>query len=48
MTVNRINPIIAIEMIFACIHERYVDLVKKLPKSPYINIMIEPEGRNTA
>lgn len=49
MTVNRINPIIPIERIFVCTGERYVDLVKEqLPELPERNIIIEPEGRNTA
>lgn len=49
MTVNRINPIIPIERIFVCTGEMYVDLVKEqLPELPERNIIIEPEGRNTA
>lgn len=49
MTVNRIKPIIPIERIFVCTGERYVDLVKQqLPELPERNIIIEPEGRNTA
>ncbi len=49
MTVKRILPIIPIERIFICTCERYVGLVKKqLPKLPDRNIIIEPEGRNTA
>lgn len=49
MTVNRIKPIIPIERIFICTGERYVDLVKEqLPELPERNIIIEPEGRNTA
>lgn len=49
MTVNRIKPIIPIEKIFVCTGERYVDLVKEqLPELPDRNIIIEPEGRNTA
>ena len=49
MTVNRIKPIIPIERVFVCTGEMYVDLVKEqLPELPEQNIIIEPEGRNTA
>lgn len=49
MTVNRIKPIIPVERIFVCTGEQYVDLVKKqLPELPERNIIVEPEGRNTA
>ena len=49
MTINRIKPIIPIERIFVCTGEMYVDLVKEqLPELPERNIIIEPEGRNTA
>lgn len=49
MTVDRILPIIPIERIFVCTGERYIDLVKEqLPQLPAKNIIIEPEGRNTA
>lgn len=49
MTVDRILQIIPIEKIFVCTGERYVDLVRKqLPNLPNRNIIIEPEGRNTA
>ena len=49
MTVNRIKPIIPIERIFVCTGERYVDLVKEqLSEIPDRNIIVEPEGRNTA
>lgn len=49
MTVNRITPIIPIEKVFVCTGEMYVDLVKEqLPELPEQNIIIEPEGRNTA
>ena len=49
MTVNRIKPIIPIERIFVCTGEMYVDLVKEqLPELPKRNIIVEPEGRNTA
>lgn len=49
MTVNRIKPIIPIERIFICTGEMYVDLVKQqLPELPDRNIIVEPEGRNTA
>ena len=49
MTVNRIKPIIPIERVFVCTGEMYVDLVKEqLPELPNQNIIVEPEGRNTA
>ena len=49
MTVNRIKPIIPMERIFICTVPAYVDLVKEqLPELPHENIIIEPEGRNTA
>lgn len=49
MTVNRIKPIIPVERIFVCTGEMYVDLVKEqLPELPERNIIVEPEGRNTA
>ncbi len=49
MTVNRIKPIIPIERIFVCTGKMYVDLVKaQLPELPDRNIIVEPEGRNTA
>lgn len=49
MTINRIKLIIPIERIFVCTGEMYVDLVKEqLPELPKRNIIVEPEGRNTA
>ena len=49
MTVNRIKPIIPMERIFVCTGEMYVGLVKEqLPELPVQNIIVEPEGRNTA
>lgn len=49
MTVNRIKPIIPMERIFVCTGAMYVDLVKtQLPELPVRNIIVEPEGRNTA
>lgn len=49
MTVNRILPIIPIERVFVCTAERYIDLVKEqIPNLPARNIIVEPEGRNTA
>ena len=49
MTINRIKPIIPIDRIFVCTGQMYVDLVKEqLPELPERNIIIEPEGRNTA
>ena len=49
MTVDRIKDLIPIEQIFICTGENYKELVKE--QLPYItdrNIIIEPEGRNTA
>ena len=49
MTVNRITPIIPIERVFVCTGEMYVELVKEqLPNLPERNIIVEPQGRNTA
>lgn len=49
MTVERIMPIIPIDRIFVCTGEKYIDLVKEqLPNLPEKNIIVEPEGRNTA
>ncbi|EGT3616924.1 mannose-1-phosphate guanylyltransferase [Clostridium perfringens] len=49
MTMERVKPIIPIERIFVCTGEKYVDLVKEqLPELPVKNIIVEPEGRNTA
>ncbi|MGL4850548.1 MAG: mannose-1-phosphate guanylyltransferase [Clostridium sp.] len=49
MTVDRILPIIPIERIFISTGEMYKDLVKEqLPNLPERNIIVEPEGRNTA
>ena len=49
ITIDRILPIIPIERVFVCTGERYVRLVKEqLPNLPERNIIVEPEGRNTA
>lgn len=49
MTVNRVKPIIPAERIFISTVSKYVSLVKEqLPEIPEQNIIIEPEGRNTA
>lgn len=49
MTVDRVLPIIPMDRIYICTGERYVDLIKEqLPDLPIENIIIEPEGRNTA
>ncbi|WP_297712695.1 mannose-1-phosphate guanylyltransferase [Clostridium sp.] len=49
MTVNRIKPIIPIDRIFICTGKMYINLIKEqLPDLPERNIIIEPEGRNTA
>ena len=49
MTVDRVKPIIPIEKIFICTVSSYIDLVREqLPEIPKQNIIVEPEGRNTA
>lgn len=49
MTVKRILPIIPMERIFVCTGEKYIKLLKEqLPDLPDKNIIVEPEGRNTA
>lgn len=49
MTVERVLPIIPINKIFICTGSKYVDLVREqLPMLPIQNIIVEPEGRNTA
>lgn len=49
MTVNRIKEIIPMDRIFICTGESYVSLVKEqLPELSDRNIIVEPEGRNTA
>ncbi len=49
MTVNRINKKIPLNRIFICTIESYVSLLKEqLPSLPVENIIVEPEGRNTA
>lgn len=48
-TVNRVLPIIPIERVFVCTGAMYVNLVREqLPNLPERNIIVEPEGRNTA
>ncbi len=49
MTCSRVEKIIPIEKIFVVTSSKYIDLVKnQLPQLPKKNIIIEPEGRNTA
>ena len=49
LTVDRIKKLVPIEKIFISTGEKYIDLVKEqLPDLPEKNIIIEPEGRNTA
>ncbi|MGL4109665.1 mannose-1-phosphate guanylyltransferase [Clostridium sp. LP20] len=49
MTVKRILPIIPMERIFICTGKQYEGIVKEqIPDLPSRNIIIEPEGRNTA
>lgn len=49
MTIDRILPIIPIERIFVCTGEKYISLLKEqIPNLPDRNIIVEPEGRNTA
>lgn len=48
-TVNRILPIIPLERIFICTGKKYIDIIKEqLPSLPNRNIIVEPEGKNTA
>ena len=48
-TIDRILPIVPIERIFVCTSSKYLELVKnQLPELPESNIIVEPEGRNTA
>lgn len=48
-TVNRIIPIIPLERIFICTAKKYINLIKEqLPSLPDRNIIVEPEGKNTA
>lgn len=49
MTVKRIEELMPLDRIFICTGEKYVNLVKEqVPNLPNRNIIIEPEGRNTA
>lgn len=49
MTIERILPRIPIERIFVCTGRKYVKLVQEqLTNIPNRNIIVEPEGRNTA
>lgn len=49
MTVDRIKPIIPIDRIFVCTGQKYKDILRQqLPELNDRNIIIEPEGRNTA
>lgn len=49
MTVNRINKEIPLSRIFVCTTKNYVELVKnQIPNLNVNNIIVEPEGRNTA
>ena len=49
LTVDRMKKLVPIEKIFISTGEKYIDLVKEqLPDLPEKNIIIEPEGRNTA
>lgn len=49
LTVDRISTYIPIEQIFICTSSMYKNIVQEqLPELPNKNIIIEPEGRNTA
>lgn len=49
MTIDRIKSLIPIDNIFICTVAEYVDLVKEqIPELPEENIIVEPEGKNTA
>lgn len=48
-TVKRINRLVPMERIFVCTCEAYVNLVQEqLPQLNKMNIIVEPEGKNTA
>lgn len=48
-TVDRISKIIPMERIFVCTSKNYLELVEEqLPELPKRNIIVEPEGKNTA
>ena len=48
-TVDRILPLIPIERIFVVTVERYRDeTLKHIPELPGENLVLEPEGKNTA
>lgn len=49
MTIKRVKQLVPMDRIFVCTGEKYVNLVKKqIPDLLDRNIIIEPEGRNTA
>ena len=49
LTVDRMKKLIPIERIFIITNEKYKELVKEnIPDLPDNNIILEPEGRNTA
>lgn len=49
LTVDRISQLCSIDHIYVCTSHDYVDLLKnQLPELPEKNIIIEPDGRNTA
>ncbi|MBB5185408.1 mannose-1-phosphate guanylyltransferase [Faecalicoccus acidiformans] len=49
MTVDRLLPLIPMNRIFVCVGENYKQLCfEQLPNLPKENIIIEPEGKNTA
>jgi mannose-1-phosphate guanylyltransferase len=49
MTVDRVKKIVPIERIFISTGEKYVNLIKEqIADIPEDNIIVEPEGRNTA
>lgn len=49
MTVNRVKDLIPQDRIFVVTALEYVDLIKEqLPELPVRNIIVEPEGKNTA
>ncbi len=49
MTVDRILPLVPIEKIFIVTLQRYADeTLKHIPELPEENLVLEPEGKNTA
>lgn len=49
MTVERVTKLVSLNHIYICTSDKYVDILREqLPQIPLKNIIVEPEGRNTA